>query len=181
MDVRSMLPAVATAAGVAMALSGCGMPGIPIGHERGADAAPASSIDCLSEPSSRLEDPQATETPAPHPEPGRVPDGFEPAAALLCELPTSSADATEDTLAVTRFDGDLGPLLHALDAPDDVAGPGLMCTADMELVPSLWLEAEDGTLIPVHWPRDVCGKTKPGVGRQLEKLKPGATIEVPLS
>jgi len=155
------------------------MLGIPVGQHRGPGAAPAPSIDCLSEPSSRwLEDPRATEEPAPHPEPGRVPDGFEPAAALLCEFPTSSADAAEDTFTVTRFEGDLGPLLRALDAPDDVAGAGQMCTADMQLVPSLWLEAEDGTLLPVHWPRDVCGKTKPGAGEQVEKLKPGTTIEV---
>lgn len=174
-----MLSAVATGTGVMLALSGCGMLGIPIGHERGADAAPASSIDCLSEPSSRwLEDPQASETPAPHPEPGRVPDGFEPSAALLCELPTPPADAGDATVTVTRFDGDLGPLLEALDEPDDVAGPGQMCTADMQLVPSLWLEADDGTLIPVHWPRDACGKTKPGADEELEKLKPGTTLEV---
>ena len=177
-----MLGAVATATGVMLALSGCGMPGIPIGHERGADAAPASSIDCLSEPSSRwLEDPQATEAPVLHPLPGRVPDRFEPAAALLCELPSPPADARDATVAVTRFDGDLGALLEALDAPDDVAGPGQMCTADMQLVPSLWLEADDGTLIPVHWPRDACGKTKPDADEELEKLKPGTTIEVPLS
>jgi hypothetical protein len=175
-----MLSAVAAATGVMLALSGCGMLGIPIGHERGADAAPASSIDCLSEPTSRwLEGPQASETPAPHPEPGRVPEGFEPAAALLCTLPRSSADGMDDDFAVTRFDGDLAPLLQALDAPDDVAGPGQMCTADMQLVPSLWLEAEDGTLIPVHWPRDACGKTKPDAREQLEKLTPGTTVEVP--
>jgi hypothetical protein len=179
MDVRTILPAVATAAGVAVALNGCGMLGIAVGQNRGPDATPAPSIDCLSEPSSRwLEDPQETETPASHPEPGRVPDAFEPAAALLCTLPT--ADALDEDFAVTRFDGDLGPLLQALDAPDDVAGPGQMCTADLQLVPSLWLEADDGTLIPVHWPRDVCGKTKPDAAEELAKLKPGATVEMPI-
>lgn len=180
MSLRTHLTGAAAAA-VVLAISGCGMLGIPVGQERGPDAEPAPAVDCLSEPTSRMTwDPMATGNPAPHPEPGRVPDEFEAAAVLLCSLPIPSPEGLVDTVTITRLEGDLGPLLHALDAPDDVPGPNQACTADMEFVRSLWLEEEDGTLIPVHWPRNVCGKTKPPTGEALERLSPVEAIDVPL-
>lgn len=184
MSVRKQLAAAAVAAaavGVVAGFTGCGVLGIPVGQHRGPEAEPAPAVDCLSEPTSRmLQDPQATETSAPRPEPGRVPKWFDAASALLCSIPSPSADRAVDTATITRYEGDLGPLLEALDAPDDVAGPNQACTADLQIVPSLWLEAEDGTLIPVHWPRNVCGKTKPGAGEALGNLEQVETVEVPL-
>jgi hypothetical protein len=72
--------------------------------------------------------------------------------------------------SVERFEGDLGPLLDALAEADDVRPNELNCLADMELVPALWLEARAGGFVPVHYPRDACGKTKPAVLDALSSL-----------
>ncbi|RXZ71430.1 hypothetical protein [Agromyces albus] len=133
------------------------------------------AIDCRSEPSSLL--PSAEEPTADQsiPVPGRVPEGFEASAAVRCSVefgePGEAGDEMEVFWLVERFEGDLGPLLEALAAADDVPPEGLMCTADMEMVPPLWLEARSGGFVPVHYPRDGCGKTKPAVHDALDELQ----------
>jgi hypothetical protein len=105
------------------------------------------------------------------PPPGRVPVGFEPVAAIRCDLMAAIEDldglwrgVSADTLA-----GDLGPLLAALDQPDDGNWPG-PCTADMEMVPPLWLVDATGRAIHPHYPVNGCGKTKPAVKDALAGL-----------
>ena len=118
--------------------------------------------------------PDAPSTPDPSiPVPGSVPDGFEAAAALRCDLllPTEPQPGMEVVAQVERLEGDLAPLLDALGEPDDPVPTDLACTADQELVAPLWLEGADGTLIPVHWPRDACGKTKPAAHDALDELE----------
>ena len=98
-------------------------------------------------------------TPDPSiPVPGRVPEGFEASAALRCDtIDVDPVDGAPEFVAeVERLEGDLEPLLAALAEPDDAAPPNLVCTADMEIVPALWLESRDGQVIPVHYPRDGC-------------------------
>jgi hypothetical protein len=116
----------------------------------------------------------ATADPA-IPAPGRVPEGFEASAAIRCSIDFGElarvGEATEVLWKIERFEGDLGPLLDALAASDDVPPEGLMCTADMEMVPALWLQARTGGFIPVHYPRDGCGKTKPAVRDALDGLQ----------
>jgi hypothetical protein len=72
---------------------------------------------------------------------------------------------------VERLEGDLADLLAALATPDDPVPTDVMCTADMEIVPALWLEDSAGRVVPVHYPRDVCGKTKPAVHDALDGLE----------
>ncbi len=118
--------------------------------------------------------PDAPPTPDPSiPVPGRVPDGFEASAALRCDwLEFGAIDESGRAVAeVQRFEGDLAPLLAALAEPDDPVPSDLACTADLELVPPLWLESVDGGLIAVHYPRDACGKTKPAVHDALDALE----------
>jgi hypothetical protein len=151
---------------LASAVSGCARQ-LPPGPE----SEPLSAIDCRSEPSSAPWFGSTTPDPS-IPVPGRVPDGFEASAALRCTIiHVDDGDGSSELVAeVERFEGDLEPLLDALAEPDDAAQPNLACTADMEIVPALWLEGRDGLLIPVHYPRDACGKTKAGTHEALASL-----------
>lgn len=165
----------------AVVLSGCAqpLPSEPVAP----DAQPVSAVDCRTEGTWWW--PDAPETPDPAvPTPGRVPAGFEPVAALRCMVDLSFAPVDgvtpEPPVRVQRFEGNLTPLLRALAQPDDPTPPDIVCTADMELVPPLWLESADGALIPVRYPRTACGKTKPEVREELERLDLVSTTDAPL-
>ncbi|RZS63500.1 hypothetical protein EV187_3406 [Agromyces ramosus] len=170
---------------IALASSGCAStaPSAPVAQPV---AQPGDELDCRTEGTWML--PDAPPTPdSAIPVPGRVPDGFEPAAALRCTplapgaagtAPVDDTPPGEPVARVERFEGDLAPLISALAEPDDPVPDGVVCTADLELVPPLWLEGVDGRLIPVHYPRDACGKTKPGVHDALEALQVTSVSEV---
>lgn len=164
-------------------VSGCAThPGGSGGGDRNQPAQVVAEYDCLApnlggwfvEPEfpGGMAPAEPSEPPRPDaPPPGRVPVGFQPVAAIRCDLMAAIEDAdgrwsgvSADTLA-----GDLGPLLAALDQPDDGDWPG-PCTADMELVPPLWLIDATGRAIHVHYPVDGCGKTKPAVREALAGL-----------
>ena len=143
-------------------------------------AEPQATIDCRSEPSSAPW--LGSTTPDPSiPVPGRVPEGFEASAALRCDIVDvgEGADGPGVVAEVTRFEGDLEPLLSALAEPDDAVPPNLACTADMEIVPALWLEGSDGMVVPVHYPRDACGKTKPATRDALDELQVTSVKSLP--
>jgi hypothetical protein len=173
------LATVATIA--ALLATGCAR-NAPIGPGKstpdGPDAELHEAVDCRSEPSSLPPNAEEATADPSIPVPGRVPLGFEASAAIRCSIEFGEPmqigegnDAMEVYWRVERFEGDLGPLLDALAAPDDVPPEGLACTADMELVPALWLEARASGFVPVHYPRDGCGKTKPAVRDALDRLR----------
>jgi len=159
---------------VSLLLSGCG------GAAGNADAVDAAKIvdgyDCLA-PNLRdwvlPADPTSTSDPEhpDAPEAGRVPAGFIPTTAVRCDLMASIDDdeGRWSGVAAVTLTGDLAPLLAALAEPDDGRSLG-PCTADMELVPPLWLVDATGGAINVHYPHNGCGKTKPGVRDALAKL-----------
>jgi hypothetical protein len=180
--------ALAAMAGLALGASGCAGSGPPGGSTPSGGAAPPvadapiqDAVDCRSEPSSGMMlDPSSTPDPST-PVPGRVPEGFEASAALLCvvdwapmeevDLAPTDEGNSEPTAQVERLEGDLADLIAALAEPDDAVPTDVMCTADLEIVPALWLEDSAGRVVPVHYPRDVCGKTKPAVHEALEALE----------
>ena len=201
--------AVGLAGLIALAVSGCASngpsgPSGPSGPAATVDptvpvAEPVAEIDCRTEGTWMLPDAPATPDPS-IPVPGRVPDDFEPVAALRCtplvpgaegiaegidgveaEAPVDDTDPTAVVARVERFEGDLDPLVTALAEPDDPVPTDQVCTADLELVAPLWLEDADGRLIPVHYPRDACGKTKPAVHDALAGLEVTSVSEVTIS
>lgn len=114
--------------------------------------------------------------PAPAASPpaaGSIPADFVPFEAILC---TAGLETVEDqdgvwsAVAEERLGGNLDALVAALAEPSDGPRPNQACTADMELVPDLWLLAADGKAMRAAWPTDSCGKTKPGVRGVLADL-----------
>lgn len=166
-----ILPAIVT---LAVLLNGCAAPG---GNDRVVDAAEiANGYDCLAPNlGGWMLPPDPSSSPDPHrpdaPEPGRVPAGFTPITAVRCDLMASIDDAEGRWTGVTAatLEGDLTALLSALSEPDDGPWPGA-CTADAEFVPPLWLVDATGRAINAHYPRNGCGKTKPGVRDALAGL-----------
>jgi hypothetical protein len=191
-DSGYRLAVALAAAATGLALSGCaGLPGVPVTPRAGNELAEiVDGYDCLAPnldgwmlPPESPGDGKGTPaepTEPPHPDAppaGRVPDGFEPVVAVRCNLTASLEDAQGRWSAVTAetLAGDLGPLLKALDQPDDGTWLG-PCTADMELVPPLWLADATGRAIRVHYPVTGCGKTKPAVREALAGLALAGTV-----
>lgn len=130
---------------------------------------PGSTLGWLPEPVS----PPASEVP------GSVPEGFVPVQVIRCS--TKVKDPTGDytpVLLEEHLEGDYSDLLAALAKPSDQGGSG-PCTADMEMIPPLWMVDAQRRAIDVAWPLDACGKTrgKPDTGKALEQLSVGHVIE----
>ncbi|WP_104083133.1 hypothetical protein [Cryobacterium sp. Y11] len=185
---RSRFGALAIA--LAVLLSGCaGLPGFPAATDTPV-AQLAAEVDCQAPNLNHeivVQDgvPTQTDLTAEHPaapDPGRVPADFEPVAAYRCTFFGSLDDAQGRWSAVTveNLQGDFGLLLAALAEPNDQAGPNQVCTADMELVPTLWLENADGDALRAAWPRTACGKTKPAAHAALDNLDLTDTTLLPL-
>ncbi|TFD66403.1 hypothetical protein [Cryobacterium ruanii] len=183
--------AFAGAIAVIVLLSGCaGLPGYPAATDTPV-AQLAAGVDCQAPnlnnnwivvPEGVPAQTDLTATRPDAPTPGMVPAGFEPVAASLCTFFGSidTAEGRWSAVTVETRTGDFDALLAALDEPNDQAGLNQACTADMELVPELWLENVDGEAVRAAWPRTSCGKTKPATSQALDKLELTDTVKLPL-
>jgi hypothetical protein len=119
---------------------------------------------------------------------GSVPPGFVPVDVVECtfdfSVPASTATPGPPRMVERHLSGDFAPLLAALAQPSD-RQDGIACTADGEIVPSLWLVNALGKAVHVAWPVDACGKTrgKPDTAKALAGLKAVSTkpLEVPVA
>lgn len=171
----------------ALVIAGCGL--IPGGVTRYVPepAAIMAGYDChVAVPgvsAAELADPASFGT-------GSVPEGFVTAGVVRCRLdgyfsagPDEATPAEPGAKQPSRpvpahiiieehLGGDVKPLLAALATPSDKARGNIACTADMELVPALWLLDRSGRAVHVQWPTDTCGTTrdKPGTSAALAQL-----------
>ncbi|MBD3941371.1 hypothetical protein IF188_06630 [Microbacterium sp. NEAU-LLC] len=100
-------------------------------------------------------------TGVPDVDAGRIPDGFEPVAAVRC-LPFHSAEDDQGIWSVVareRLEGDLAPLLAVPATPDDARSLG-PCAAIATIAPQIWLTDAGGRGILVRIPVDGCGQPK---------------------
>lgn len=102
----------------------------------------------------------------------RIPSDFVPVSVTLCDEVGTVAD--EDGVwsgpAIRHLEGDLAPLVDALNQADDPRWPG-PCTAHMVIVPQLWLVDAAGRAVHVTYPVDGCGLPKTeAVGNALALL-----------
>lgn len=92
---------------------------------------------------------------------GRVPEDFAAVAILRCDggaLREDEAGLWSGTL-VTRFEGDLDAVLEALAVPSDPRSLGA-CSAIGYVVPDIWVEGTDGTVVRAWLPSGGCGEPK---------------------
>ncbi|TFC24533.1 hypothetical protein E3O25_15285 [Cryobacterium sp. TMT1-3] len=176
---------------LAVLLSGCtGLPGYPAASDTPV-AQLGAAVDCQAPNLNNngmvfpAEVPAQTDLTATRPDapaPGMVPAGFEPVAAYRCTFYGSVDDAEGRWSAVTveTRTGNFDALLAALAEPNDQPGLNQVCTADMEIVPELWLENAAGEALRLAWPRTSCGKTKPATLKALEMLELTETTVLPL-
>lgn len=166
---------------IALTLGGCGLlPGGLSTYTPGA-AAIQDSLDCPGSTVGWLPErasPPASDVSASALE-GSVPEGFVPVQVVRCS--TLVKDPTGDYTVVLleeHLEGDYSQLLAALAQPSDKGGSG-PCTADMEVIPPLWMVDSKGRAIQLAWPVDACGKTrgKPGTGKTLAELSVAQVIE----
>jgi hypothetical protein len=98
----------------------------------------------------------------PQSEPIRRPLDFEPVGAYVCDpygLLTDAPGSGTLDYGVIVLDGDLAPLIRALDVADSPPAT-LPCAAVALLVPGLWLADSQGNVIRVAYPADGCGNPK---------------------
>jgi hypothetical protein len=182
MDRSCTTTARAATTGVALAVllgaAGCALPAPAEEPPRPVAVVVEGAPDCTTSSDAWLVPaPGAEQDPVdPTPPAGSVPEELEPVAAVLCGWSTDTLDDAEgrwSTRVETTWTGDLEPLLTALAVPDEPGGTGA-CTADMEIVPDLWLTSADGRSVRAAWPTDSCRKTLPGTQDALDALH-GAT------
>ena len=154
---------------VAGSVAGCGQLS---GNQPRTDAVLVDAVDCTATQSILDAGTQSTSSTEP-PAPGSVPADFLPAEVIRC---AATLETVEDaaglwsTVTQEHLAGNMDALVKALAQPSDAPRENEACTADMELVPDLWLLDANGTAMRAAWPTDSCGKTKPGVHEVLAEM-----------
>ena len=159
---------------LAAALAGCATTDAP--RPGAAEVAPAA--DCLApqvveDLGLRLDSSGAARSAsADAPAPGAVPQGFTPVGAIVCETGGQLTDSKGiwDSVTVRHLEGDLDPLLAALDRPSAVRSSDPTCAAVREVASELWLVDALGRGIRAAQPVDACGTTQRPVVRALDQL-----------
>lgn len=143
----------------ALLLTGCAGAGEPVLAE--AETAPRA--DCLAPQviaSLGLSADDASGTAHPDvPEPGAVPETFTPVSAVQCVSGERLTDADGVWAAVTvrQLEGDLAPLLDALDQPSEPVQADQACAAPTSPAWELWLVDALGRAVRADRPVDSCG------------------------
>ncbi|HEY5554119.1 MAG TPA: hypothetical protein VIK43_04230 [Cellulomonas sp.] len=111
------------------------------------------------------------------PAPGSVPADFEAVGVVECVTGERLTDAEGvwDAITVRHLEGDLGPLLAALDAPHETSTGDQLCPASDVATFQLWLVDALGRAVRPAPPVDVCGGPTPAVRQAVAAL---AEIEV---
>lgn len=109
------------------------------------------------------------------PEPGRVPDGFEPTEVAVCLL--GEEDPTGLTVIEERRTGELQPLLDALAEPSRPKSWFSGCTASTAPTPLIWLVDRTGAAILAALPREAeCGLIAYPPLREVDNLTLTTTV-----
>jgi hypothetical protein len=96
---------------------------------------------------------------------------FVPVSAVLCPLtikPANGRGAVVSTEWVA--DRGLAPLLAALRRPSVQPGSGIICPAQLVVVPPLYLISAGGQVIRPVFPTDACGQPQPQVLEALQHV-----------
>ncbi len=125
--------------------------------------APVHVVECRTEPLRISTAPPPVLVPDP---PGGEVDLHDLEEA---DVPAGAGPGTPDVLRMRELvrEGDLGRLLRALARPSQAPRPDQVCTADMVVVPQVYLVDADGRAVRAAWPHDARGKPLHGVTESL--------------
>jgi hypothetical protein len=88
-----------------------------------------------------------------------LPVRFVADAAVLCDPAVHELDGRGHAVYVERVaDRGLSPLVAALRRPSERPTPGMICAADLVIVPSLLLIGQEGNIVRPVIPHDACGQ-----------------------
>ncbi|AEE45182.1 hypothetical protein [Cellulomonas fimi] len=113
--------------------------------------------------------------------PGAVPEGFAPVSVLVCSASGTLRSVSGTWAAVTesRREGDLAPLLDALERPSQE--PTGTCQASGAAAPTvLWLVDALGRAVRPVWPTDACGVPVAEVQDALDALDETDSTDYPV-
>jgi hypothetical protein len=112
--------------------------------------------------------------------PGGVPEDFAPVSVLVCSASGTLRSASGTWVAVTesRREGDLAPLLAALERPSQE--PTGACEATAAVPTVLWLVDVLGRAVRPVWPTDRCGAPVADVHEALDALVETDTTDFPV-
>lgn len=165
--------AVGAALACTTVLAGCAGSAEPVAAE--AETAPRA--DCLAPQvvaslGLRADDTSGTAHPDV-PEPGVVPETFTPVSAVQCVSGERLTDADGVWAAVTvrQLEGDLGPLLAALEQPSEPVRADQACAAPTSPAWELWLVDALGRAVRAVRPVDACGAPIAPVTAAVEQLE----------
>lgn len=181
-DVRARVAAVVTGlALVAGVAAGCAESPTVV---RQPDARVAVQPDCLDPQVVRelglVPEGTATSSTGVAATPGAVPDDFTAVSVLVCSASGTLRAASGTWAAVTesRREGDLAPLLAALDDPSQE--PSGACETSAAVPTVLWLVDALGRAVRPVWPTDACGAPASAVASALESLDETDSTDFPV-
>ncbi len=165
------VPAVLAMTGLAVAMTGCASPARstpahPAAPEAGRPGIPAQALRVACPSASSTAGRQAAALPAE-----AVPEGFVPAAVVLCTLAIVPVNGGMSTAPVRKIAvTGLGRLVAALRAPTPGLPPGTACAAQLIALPWFVLVGENGQVILPKIPLDPCGEPSAAVMQSLDAL-----------
>jgi hypothetical protein len=100
-----------------------------------------------------------------------LPAGFAAEAAVLCDPAVHLADGQGRAVDIERVaDRGLAPLVAALRRPSERPEPGMICPAQLVVVPLLLLIDQEGQIIRPVIPADGCGQPQQQVLNALQRI-----------
>jgi hypothetical protein len=100
-----------------------------------------------------------------------LPAGFVTDAAVLCDLTMHLVDGQGHVVDVVRVaDRGLAPLVAALRQPSERPTPGMICPAQLVIVPLLFLIDGQGHIVRPVIPTDGCGQPQQRVLDALQDM-----------
>lgn len=165
-----LAPALSALVLGALVLAGCNVSTAKVMQYHPDPAVVQQTVDC---PASISGFPGYVPTASPSSLAGSVPEGFVPEQVFICRTGDSEVAGEHKVLfQQEQLAGDFAPLLAALAEPSDRQSGADLCTADLELIPGLWLVNAADETVQVTWPLDSCRKTrgKPDTQKAINAL-----------
>ncbi|MGF0311722.1 hypothetical protein [Rhodococcus sp. IEGM1428] len=107
----------------------------------------------------------------PRPNPGTVPDGFVPVAAIVCDQADEEVEPNTVPYREHRYEGDLAEVVRLLNAPSESSLSWSPCPTYSVVEPSqIWLVDDRGRAVEPTLPIGECGMPNSSAVAEIRKL-----------